>query len=250
MPEESSKPGTARGTQLPVKWIVVGVVVIAFMLIFKAELGGLLERTSDVKITASGVEIKAQVKTVETPIGQTEVSVVTTSPATPPVTGIRETTYSNSRYGFQISWPDNRNWTPDEAFGPRFIAEMGMPDTVALPIAIFANSVVDDFRPGVNVVVEKVGQMSIEQYLAISEQNLRQQGWTVLSSSVDPETRGGVIVFINHMLGRDIYQFQRYAMGNNGLAYVITASQVPEAGLTQGLKDDLASIINSFRLID
>ena len=59
-----------------------------------------------------------------------------------------------------------------------------------------------------------------------------------------------MIVLINNMYGsgNEIYQFQRYAMGN-GNAYVVTASQVPQGDLSQGLKDDLASIINSFRVI-
>jgi len=244
MSEDSAKPSTPRLAQLPVKWIMLGVVIITFMLIFKTELGGLLERTSDLKISATGVEIK----TLDTPIGQTQVSVVPVAPTPQATTGVQNTTYTNTEYGFQISWPNNRDWTPDETIGRQFLGNMNMPATVDIPFAVISNNIVDNFRPNVNVVVEKVGQMPIQQYLSLSEQSLRQQGWKVLSSSVDPRTNGGVIVLINNMFGQDLYQFQRYAMGN-GNAYVVTASQVPQGDLSQGLKDDLASIINSFRVI-
>lgn len=244
MSEDSSKSPSPRATQLPVKWIVFGVVIIAFMLIFKAELGGLLERTTDLKITASGVEIK----TLDTPIGQTQVSVVPVEPTPQATTGIQNTTYTDTEHGFKISWPNNQEWTADLDIGRQFARNMAMPATVDIPIAIISNEVVDNFRPNVNVVVEKVGQMGIEEYIALSEQNLLAQGWEVLSSSVDAKTNGGVIVLMNNMFGNELYQFQRYAMGN-GKAYVVTASQVPQGDLTQGLKDDLASIINSFRVI-
>lgn len=251
MSEQSANQPPSRNAPIPVKWIVVGVVIISFMLIFKSELGGLLERTSDVKITTSGVEIKAEVKTVETPIGQTEVSVVPIARTPQARTGIQNTTYVNTDYDFQISWPNNQDWTADEEIGRQFAQNMGLPATVDIPIAIISNNIVDNFRPNVNVVVEKVGQMPIEEYVALTEENLLQQGWEVLSTSVDPDTNGGVIVLINNMLGpgNELYQFQRIAMGNNGNAYVITASQVPQGDLSQGLKDDLASIINSFRVI-
>lgn len=244
MSEQPAKDTASRGPQLPVKWIVIGVVIIAFMLIFKSELGGLLERTTDVKITTSGVEIK----TLDTPIGQTQVSVVPVSPEPQATTGIRNTTYTDTQYGFQISWPNNREWTADQDIGRQLLGNMALPATVDIPIAIISNNVVDNFRPNVNVVVEKVGQMGIEEYIELSKQTLRAQGWQLLSSSVDSATNGGVIVLINNSFGQDLYQFQRYAMGN-GNAYVVTASQVPQGDLTQGLKDDLSSIINSFRVI-
>lgn len=250
MSEQSTNQPPSGNTSIPVKWIVVGIVIIAFMLIFKGELGGLLERTSDIKISATGLEIKAEVKTVETPIGQTEVSVVPIARTPQATTGIKDTTYVNTKYDFQISWPNNQDWTADEELGRQFAQNMGMPATIDIPIVILSNNLIDDFRPNVNVVVENVGQMQIEEYVSLTKQNLLQQGWDVLSTSVDPETNGGVIVLINNMLGagNELYQFQRYAMGN-GNAYIITASQVPQADLSQGLKDDLASIINSFRLI-
>jgi len=43
-----------------VKWLIFGVVTIAFMLIFKIELGDLLDRTSDVKISSAGLKIKTE----------------------------------------------------------------------------------------------------------------------------------------------------------------------------------------------
>ena len=74
-------------------------------------------------------------------------------------------------------------------------------------------------------------------------------GIEVVSSSIDPKTNGGVIVTMNNMFGAPLYQFQKIAIAN-GYAYVVTATQVPKGDyLTLGLKQDLASIINSFRII-
>lgn len=249
MSEETVKQSESRSTQLPVKWIVFGVVAISFMLIFKSELGGLLERTSDVKISTSGVEIKAEVKTFETPIGRTEVSVVPVAPVAQATTGIQNTTYVNTEYGFQISWPNNRDWRPDERFGAQMLESMGMPESVDIPITIFAKNVVDGITPNINVTVESIGQISIEDYMAYTEENYATLGMEVLSSSVDPETNGGVIVALNHMFGTPLYQFQKFAVAN-GYAYIVTATQVPKGDyLTLGLKQDLTSIINSFRVI-
>lgn len=249
MPEESAKQSDGRATQLPVKWIVLGVVFISFMLIFKSELGGLLDRTSDLKITTSGVEIKAEVKTFETPIGRTEVSVVPVLSSPQAVTGVKNTTYVNTEYAFQISWPNNTDWRADEKFGAQMLENMGFPESVAAPIAVFSNNMVDGIAPNINVTVERVGQVSIEDYMAYTESNYASVGIEVVSSSVDTETNGGVIVSMNYMFGAPLYQFQKFAMAN-GYAYVVTATQVPKGDyLTLGLKQDLASIINSFRVI-
>jgi len=248
MPDNSEDKPASGAAKLPVKWIVLGVVAIAFMLIFRSQLGGLLERTSDLKITTEGVVLKAEVKTVETPLGKTEVSAVPVVKTPQTITGVRGTTYVDMERGFQISWPNDRDWTADQNVGKQLLRQMGAPATVDIPIAILSNTLVDNFRPNVNVVVEKVGQTSIQDYVALNKQNLVAQGWEVLSASVDPETRGGVIVLISNMSGTKLYQFQRYAV-NNGNAYVVTASQIPQSNLNQGLKQDLADIINSFRII-
>jgi len=249
MSEESAKQSDNRATQLPVKWLVIGAVAISFMLIFKSELGGLLDRTSDVKITASGVQIKAEVKTFETPIGQTEVSVVPVLSTPQTVTGVKNTTYVNTEYAFQISWPNNTDWRADEKFGEQMLESMGSPESVAVPIAIFSKNMVDGITPNINVVVESVGQISIEEYMTYTESNYAAVGIEVVSSSVDPETNGGVIVSLNYMFGAPLYQFQKVAIAN-GYAYVVTATQVPKGDyLTLGLKQDLTSIINSFRVI-
>jgi hypothetical protein len=248
MAKKSDDKPASGAAKFPVKWIVLGVLALAFMLLFRRELGGLLERTSDLKITSEGVVIKAEVKTVETPLGKTEVSAVPVARTPQTVTGVHDTTYVDMERGFQISWPNNRDWTADQNVGKQLLRQMGAPATVDIPIAILSNTLADNFRPNVNVVVEKVGQTTIQNYVALNKQNLVGQGWEVLSSSVDAETRGGVIVLISDMSGTKLYQFQRYAV-NNGNAYVITASQIPQSNLNQGLKQDLADIINSFRII-
>lgn len=248
MSGESANQPVSTGKTFPVKWIVLGVVAIAFMLIFKSELGGLLERTEEFKITPTGgLEIKT--KTVETPIGETEVSVVPVAPAPQARTGIQNSTYINTEFGFQISWPNNVDWRADENFGRTMLESMGFPPSVEIPITIFSNNVVDGITPNINVTVERIGQMSIGEYMAATEQNYAMMDVEIVSSSVDPATDGGVVVAMNYMFGEPLYQFQKIAIAN-GYAYIITATQVPKGDtLTQGLKQDLASIINSFRVI-
>lgn len=249
MPGESNKEPASQGNQLPVKWIVLGVIAISFMLIFKSELGGLLERTSDLKISASGLEIKAEPKSVDTPIGPTQVSVVPVARAPQVKTGIQNSTYTSVESGFQISWPNNTDWRADEAFGVNVVQSMGLGDTVKIPITIFSTHMIESVTPNINVAVEQAGQMSIEDYMVAAEANVEAMGVEIVSSSIDEETNGAIIVAMNYMYGAPVYQFQKIAI-TNGKAYIVTATQVPKGDtLTQGLRSDLASIINSFRVI-
>jgi predicted lipoprotein with Yx(FWY)xxD motif len=241
--DSKSRSGLSPAT---VKWMVVGVIAIAFMVIFQSQLGRLLDRVSDVELSADGIKIK----TVDTPIGKAEVSVVPVTLSSPVSDGIQGTTYTSNLNKFQISWPNASEWTADLEWGQNFISSMGFPATIKMPIVIMYNEIIGTTRPNVNVVVEKIGSMDVQDYINASTQTLASQGWKVVSSTVDESTQGGFLVLNTvDASGATLYQFQRVAVAH-GNAYNITATQLPpENALNQRMKDELSSIVNSFRII-
>lgn len=229
------------------KWMVVGVIAVAFMVIFQSQLGRLLDRVSDVEVSSSGIKIK----TVDTPIGKAEVSVVPVRYSSPVRDGIQGTTFTSNQFKFQISWPNKNDWTGDEAWGPVFLQNMGFPPTVKAPIMITYNQVIGNTTPNVNVIVEKIGNMDIQSYLDLSNQGIVSVGGQVISSTVDEQTQGGFTVLKStNAFGELVYQFQRTAIAN-GNAYIITATQIPpDNQFSQQMKNELNSIVNSFRIIE
>jgi len=227
------------------KWMVVGVIAIAFMAMFQAQIGRLLDRVTDVEVSSGGLKIK----TVNTPIGKSEVSVVPVSYSTPVQDGISGKTFTSNQHKFQISWPNVNDWTADEVWGNNFLKNAGFPSTVKMPITIRYNDVIGNTRPNVNVVVEMSGNMGIQLYMDLTIQNLATAGWQVVSSTVDEDTQGGFIVLNNADFGEPVYQFQRVAMAHSN-AYIVTATGLPpENYLSQQMKEELNSIVNSFRII-
>lgn len=238
-----------NGRSLPgvTKWIVLGIVALTFMFLFREPLTQFLHRATDVEISKQGVKIK----TLQTPLGEMEVSVSNVSKQTDYSLseGIHGNNYINQRYKFRISWPDNVNWNASESFGKFLHNQLGLQPTIEIPIVITKNEMVGNFRPNVNVVVEPVGSnMTIDKYLDLNIQQMKQMGWTILSSGIDEATQGGLLVFLNNSFGDTLYQFQRIAIGS-GMAYVVTASQLPPENLLyQQLRSDLNNILNSFQL--
>jgi hypothetical protein len=226
------------------KWVVIGILGLTSLFLFREDLHGLLIRATHVKIW--GLEVI----TADTPVGKVEVSSVQVKLGSPPVEGIQASTYISRQYGFQISWPDGTNWRASDTLGRALAQKMGLPPTVDIPIVILSTQLVEGFRPNVNVEVEDVGNNeTANQYMDVSVQSMKKMGWVILSSSVDEATQGGLLVFLNTSAGNHLYQFQRYAI-SHGRAYVVTASQLPpEDLLSQELREQLRSILNSFRLV-
>lgn len=228
-----------------VKWVVLGVVAITVLFLFKGEIGRLLERTENLEISSGGLKIK----TAQTLLGKAEVSNVTVKVSEVLGEGIQGRTYVSRQHKFQITWPDGGGWSASDTMGKSLMQQHGLPPTVDIPLVIMKNEMVGSFRPNVNVVVETIGSMSPNDYINGSIQALQQQGWQILTRDIDEATQGGFISFYNNSLGYQLYQFQRIAVAN-GKAYVITASQLPpEDSLSQQLREELLSILNSFRVI-
>jgi hypothetical protein len=226
------------------KWVVLGIASLTFMVLFRAQLGGLLERLSGIEFEPSSKAVK--IKFLDTPLGKTEVSTVKTS--SDQIGGIHGSTYTSRQYSFQISWPSGGNWQASDSYGRTLHQQLGLPPTLEIPVVIMKNELVGNFRPNVNVVVETIGNMSLRQYMDLSIQSMQQMGWTILSSSIDEATQGGLLVFMNKSFGDGVYQFQRHAVAF-GRAYVVTASQLPPTNLiSEQLQEELRGILNSFRL--
>jgi hypothetical protein len=227
------------------KWVVLGVVLLFFLFLFREQIGRILDRTTGLTISEKGVEIK----TAATPLGTTTVSNIPVKADSSIAEGIQGSNYVNQLNKFQISWPGNGKWSASDTMGKALQRQLGLPPTVDIPIIITRNELIGSFRPNVNVVVESIGNMSVRQYMDSSVQSMQQHGWIVLSSNVDETTQGGLLVFLNTSSGNNIYQFQRILI-SSGRAYVVTASQLPPDNLlSQQLREELRSILNSFQLI-
>ena len=240
MGDEKSAADKTTGV---VRWVVIGVLGLAFMLLFRAPITEFLGRASSVKISKEGVEIKS----ADTPLGKTQVSMVE-GPA-PQQNGIQGTTYVSQQYKFKISWPDNVHWSASETWGEQLRQRLAMPPTVHMPIAIVQAGATGSFAPNVNVVVEEVGFLTIQQYTESARTGLLQQGWAVRSMNFDPATQSALLVLQRDFGTGDVYQFQRIAV-RDGRAYVVTASNLPPSNaLTPTLRSDLNGILNSFELL-
>lgn len=194
--------------------------------------------------------VEMQVRTVESPLGLMDVSSVPDAQrrVRPDVTpGLQN--YQNPSFGFQISWPigtwraeDNR-WLLQQ-----HQAQMGFPNSVALVLVLTYAQPLMGFAPNVNVLVEQVGGATIGAYLDNCASMRERFGQHVVSSVADEQTQSGFVAFYSaDTFGRPIYQFQRLVF-SRGLAYIATASQLPpmdQVGLR--LKDELSTILNSFR---
>lgn len=211
------------------KWIVIGVIVIFSLFLFQSQIGSILDRTTDVDIAGT-----VKLKTVQTSLGETEVSKISVKTNSNIKEGIQGTTYTSRKYNFQISWPDDNNWIAsiDSAH------ESETP-TIKIPIEIFSKDLVDNLRPNVNVVVESVGSISINQYMDSLLKLYESYGYKVISSTVDEVTQGGFIEINSVKDNKN--QFQRIAI-DSGRVYIITTTQLPP-------NEDLRFIMNSFRII-
>ncbi len=229
-----------------VKPIVLGIVAITFMLLFRDEIGKLLDRTTNVVVSSSGIEIK----TTETPLGRTVFSGTSVQQSGTSLDGIQGSTYFSARFSFKMSWPNNIDWTANARDGAEVLQTMGFPPSLKMPLFLMRTQTVGNFRPNVNVLVEKVGdRVSIKEYMDLSVAGMLQQGWEIMSSDIDEATQGGFLTFVNTSSESEVYQFQRILI-SSGSAYVITASQLPpDDRLSQALKDELRGILNSFYLI-
>ena len=226
-----------------VKWIVLGVITITVLFLFKGEISRFLNKAETVKIGA------LEIKTAQTVLGTVSVSNETVNSSKVIGEGIQGNTYVNRNSKFQITWPEGNGWNASETIGKTLLQQFGSPSTVDVPLVVMKSEMAGNFRPNINVVVETIGSMSASDYINRTAQTLQQLGWQVVTKDIDEATQGGFVSFYSTTSTFKVYQFQRIVVAN-GKGYVITASQLPpEDSLSQKLKAELLSILNSFRII-
>lgn len=117
--------------------------------------------------------------TQESPLGQTNVSAVSTS------FQIDHHTFYSKRWGFQISYPTS-GWE---------LVFLTNEDSVSLPnqiIVLFVNSLnpIDGFQANINVIVQPVGDVTVAQYAAATVQQLPIVNGRVIAYDTDDSTNG------------------------------------------------------------
>jgi hypothetical protein len=217
----------------PVKSILVAVVVLAFMFMFKREIGQILMRMTSFEIEhgEKGTSVK-----FTTPIGETLVSNTAPTPEAQAKAGGTELKVE-SRNAYRLSWPKNGKWTENK--------ELAAPFGLDLYLGYHRN--INQFNPNINVVVDKnAGTLKIEEYLRTNQELMRNMGWEISDSRFDEATQSGVQIVRNRNMFGGLYQIQRVIL-KNGTAYVATASKL-EYGDSEddALYAEMRDILNSF----
>ncbi len=195
--------------------------------------------------------VEMKVKTVNTPLGLMEVTQagakqsMSNEQVAP---GLQH--YQSPRFGFQIAWPADSWQGEDNVFQLlQFQMQLGTPLSVSFGLYLMYRENVGGFVPNVNVVFSPSGGISISDYMAQVSNDSRQRGMSEVTSEADEATQSGFRVFYNTFPGSPpIFQFQRVLI-SGAFSLVATASQLPpmnQVGLR--LKDELSTILNSFRL--
>jgi hypothetical protein len=221
-----------------VKWVVVGVVALVFLGIFKDEIGGLINRTS-------GIEWKG-IK-VETPIGQTTVS-VQKAPETQYADAFkfRSNTHVDTNYKFAISWPEGSNWVPSDKMSKSQLSSLSLDD---LGVTFFLVNFVSDSSQEAAVSVKALPRQfaSIQSAVDSYVQSQLGVGNTILSSTADP-TSGGALVVISHKGRKGV---NRILLGDTYMYLIgsIAMAPNPEGDVSPKLAEETNAIFNSFRIL-
>jgi hypothetical protein len=249
--EKSSSDKNKASSTDNVKWVIIVFGIIIGLLLFKKEIGGLLERASEVKVTKDGIEIKSTI----TPVGETEITAY--SDKLIPTNGSNDTTYVNQKYGFKITWPLDNNWFASETEGDKLLGSLIEDSTqnlsslknesVHIPILITKGKNRWQNKPSVNVVVYN-SDAAIGGAMNSVLLEFVSRGWQIYLCQIDEETQSGIVVFKNPSSG-DIIQIQRVVISDD-YTYVITSSNIPPGVQSnEKLKGELRNVLNSFRLI-
>lgn len=216
------------------KWIVLGIVAIVFMVVFNKELKELISGAEEFTIGKDGISIKA--KTVKTPLGETVLSNVA---AVEPLGSAENVAYVDSRYDFQLDWPQDGSWIRDD-----YMANM-----LGVSLYIRYHQSFGEFYPNVNVVIDNAGSITIEDLISASNPQFEQMGYKVEFTEVDEETNSAVQVLVNRNFPGGLYQVQRYIL-KDGIAFIATASKLEsdEAAFPH-MYEELGLILNSFQAL-
>lgn len=210
------------------KWIVIGIITLVVLFLFKKEIGGLIDRTESVSVTAEGLTLKTQ--TINTVLGETIVS----GPPTVETAGITAEAEPNFAIqgGFKINWKPEL-WNNNEELAELNDAELFL--LFAIP---------DGFQPSIAIKSFK-GFTSAKTFLESVSYPNRQ----ISKVEFGPSGETGIRTSIGEENGSKFHYIERVLFSQaTGLIYVATAERpVAEIGNAE-LWESTRKVLNSFRL--
>jgi hypothetical protein len=257
-PAASPAPAPARADWTgPAKWAVIGIVALAFMAMFRNEIGQLLRGAEEVSVGGDGVKLK--IRTVSTPLGETVLSSqgqplklpapAVARPADGKATGdgpasgviatqvaVPQVVFTEAQTGATLAWPGNGLWRRDAA----------TEQLTGSALVLRHTSTHGNFVPNVNVRVEPVGSVSVDEWMQLGNQGMAALGFELVNFQTDPATQSGVRVMRHRDVQGVLYQIQRVVI-RNGQAVYVTASML-EQHAAPGVYAAMGAILNSFAL--
>lgn len=211
-----------------VKWIVIGVITLVVLFMFKKEIGGLIDRTESVSVTADGVTITTQ--TVKTVLGETIVS----GPPTIETAGITAETEPNFAIqgGFKINWKPEL-WSKNDELAQLNDAELFL---------LF--SIPDGFQPSI-AIQSFEGYENAKAFL----EKFSYPNRMISKVEFGPSNQTGIRTSTGESEGNEFHYIERVLFNQKtGLIYVATAERpVAETGNSE-LWESTRKVLNSFRL--
>lgn len=234
-----------RFLEIIVSW---PLIILLLVFLFMPQIKDLLSRLKEGKIKTPFGEFEFEPKMQQTDLGRTgmsKVAVKRSNTSLVMLEGIQETYVSDN---FLISWPKNK-WSCDTGEGGHILQQIGLSaHNRKIPIIIRKNEQINNFVPNINIVIESIGNISLDEYVDISIKSMKQNGWEVESFNIEKDFDMGFISFFNSLSEPKLYQFQRIAITAN-LAYIVTASIAKDTLVSKVDISDLLAIFNSFRFI-
>jgi len=234
---ENDGQDAGKKTSASTKWIVIGVIAVVFMIIFQDEIKHLLKNAEEVSVTAEGIKIKT--RTVETPLGKTVLSNKAVEMETSAEQPNNINTYVDNINGFSLNWPQDGTWIRDD----------NMAANIGVAFFVHYYQSFGDFTPNVNVTYEVIGNMNLEDWLAIGHNSLQQMGWEIQNLEIDEELNAGVQVIRNRNYPGGLFQIQRFILKDD-VAYIATASKLEiDNTAFPNLYSEMGQILNSFQVL-
>jgi hypothetical protein len=127
-----------------------------------------------------------------------------------------------------------------------------MPPSVEVPLVLAYQSRIQGIFPNVAVVVRPDDGTPIDRLIDGVAEETATSGGTVLSTSVDRQTNGGLLYVsrLNELTGTSIYHLQRYCIAKGHIFEISAGNVPPDTPEARTILEELRSILNSFRIIE
>jgi hypothetical protein len=230
------------------RWIVIGVLGLVFILVFRSQIGGMINRIVSVDLDLS----KHQIKVVSTPIGDTTVSVQRSPEALyADVTKLGSNVYVDQHFKFAISWPQNSDWVPSTRISEDQFKTLGYGGPREDLGTFYVAKIATSLSPNAAIVsvfaFPKQGD-NIQEAVEVYEKTITQRGLIVNSSSIDQDTGGAVLATSNGTASG----VHRLLLGDE-YEYLVTMVYVPSTNTSAEEYSQLRAatnlIFNSFRVV-